>query len=121
VLINAPYDQGQNWLSQTETSRERVLRRIERALGQSVEDRISVEYVMTPRDIERTTSSSRGSLYGISSNTPLAAFLRHPNRVGRYRGLYFCGGSAHPGGGMPLVVLSGKIASDLVRRHDGLT
>jgi phytoene dehydrogenase-like protein len=49
----------------------------------------------------------------------MAAFLRHPNRSRRYRGLYFCGGSVHPGGGMPLAILSGKIASDLIRRHEG--
>ena len=60
--------------------------------------------------------SKFGSLYGISSNSRMAAFMRHPNRSKRYQGLFFCGGSAHPGGGMPLVVLSGKIAADLIRR-----
>ena len=69
---------------------------------------------MTPVDIERRTMSFRGSLYGISSNTLMAAFARHPNRSSDYRGLYFCGGSTHPGGGMPLVMLSGTIAADLV-------
>mgnify|MGYP001052324119 CR=1 FL=1 len=71
-----------------------------------------------PADIERETGSRLGSLYGISSNTRLAAFLRHRNRSLRPRGLYLCGGSVHPGGGMPLAVLSGKIAADLVRRHE---
>jgi phytoene desaturase len=119
VLINAPCDVGQEWAGEVGASRERVLARVERALGRSVAGSIAVEEVMDPRDIERNTGSRMGSLYGISSNTPMAAFLRHPNRSRKYRGLYFCGGSVHPGGGMPLAILSGKIVSDLVRRHEG--
>jgi diapolycopene oxygenase len=119
VLINAPYEAGQDWERQVAASRGRILSRVQQALGRSVAGAIAVEEVMTPRDIRSTTGSRLGSLYGISSNTSMAAFLRHPNRSRRYRGLYFCGGSVHPGGGMPLAILSGKIASDLIRRHEG--
>jgi phytoene desaturase len=119
VLINAPCNMGQDWSAEVAASRERILSRLERALGRSVKGAIVTEEVMSPPDIERNTGSRLGSLYGISSNTSMAAFLRHPNRSRRYRGLYFCGGSVHPGGGMPLAVLSGKIASDLIRRHEG--
>ncbi|MFW5843361.1 MAG: phytoene desaturase, partial [Spirochaetota bacterium] len=72
---------------------------------------------MTPADIEAKTDSHGGSLYGISSNSVNAAFSRHRNRSRRYPGLYLCGGSTHPGGGMPLVLLSGRIVSELVCRH----
>jgi phytoene dehydrogenase-like protein len=96
--------------------RDRVLARLRRALGRDVGRDIEVEERLTPAEIQRNTGSTHGSLYGIASNTPLAAFLRHPNRVRRYPGLYLCGGSVHPGGGMPLAVLSGKITADLVRR-----
>jgi phytoene dehydrogenase-like protein len=119
VLINAPCDVGQDWPGEVAASRGRILSRLQQALGRSVEGAIAVEEVMTPRDIQRNTGSRLGSLYGISSNTSMAAFLRHPNRSRRVRGLYFCGGSVHPGGGMPLAILSGKIAADLVRRHEG--
>jgi phytoene desaturase len=119
VLINAPCDAGQDWAEEVAASRERILSRLQRALGRPVAGAIAVEEVMGPRDIQSNTGSRLGSLYGISSNTSMAAFLRHPNRSRRYRGLYFCGGSVHPGGGMPLAVLSGKIASDLIRRHEG--
>ncbi|MCC6638046.1 MAG: phytoene desaturase, partial [Ignavibacteriaceae bacterium] len=67
--------------------------------------------------IEEKTSSVFGSLYGISSNNRFAAFLRQDNRSKEYNGLYFCGGSAHPGGGIPLVILSGKIVSDLISKY----
>jgi diapolycopene oxygenase len=118
VLVNAPYLSGQDWKQETRRVRQRILSVMERVLGRPVGRSIVVEQVMTPEDIQRNTGSTRGSLYGISSNSPLAAFLRHPNRSRRIRGLYFCGGSVHPGGGMPLAVLSGKIAADLVKKHE---
>jgi phytoene desaturase len=116
VLVNAPYDSGQDWPRQALAVRQRVLERLQRSLGRPVSEAIACEEVLTPVEIERRTGSTRGSLYGIASNTALAAFLRHPNRVRRLPGLYLCGGSVHPGGGMPLAVLSGKIAADLIRK-----
>jgi phytoene dehydrogenase-like protein len=82
-----------------------------------LETHIVAEDSWTPEGIELETGSYRGSLYGISSNTNLAAFLRHPNRSKRHKGLYLCGGSVHPGGGMPLATLSGMIAADLLLRR----
>jgi phytoene dehydrogenase-like protein len=117
VMINVPPHQEQDWRAVAADIRPVILKRIEAVLG-SVEPHIVAEAVLSPLDIENT-GSAFGSLYGLSSNSPLSAFYRHPNRSRRFRGLYFCGGSAHPGGGMPLAVLSGKIAADLVRRHEG--
>jgi phytoene desaturase len=118
VMVNAPADRGQDWQEETSRIRAAVLSRLKKALGRDVAGLIEVEEVITPVDIERRTGSTRGSLYGISSNSRLAAFLRHPNRHPRIRGLYFCGGSAHPGGGMPLVTLSGMIAADLLLKYE---
>ena len=115
ILINAPYVDGQDWEAQTRKVRTAVVERLSRELGCDIASLIETESVMTPVDIERKTMSYRGALYGISSNSRTAAFARHPNRSPDYAGLYFCGGSAHPGGGMPLVMLSGKIAADLIR------
>lgn len=115
LLVNAPYVDGQDWASESARMRETVIRRLSESLGRDVSGAIVEEGVMTPEDIERRTMSYRGALYGIASNTRLASFARHPNRSPDYGGLYFCGGSAHPGGGMPLVMLSGKIAADLIR------
>lgn len=119
VLVNAPYTNGQDWESEVARTRETVARRISATLGCDIESVIEHESIMSPVDIERKTGSFRGALYGIGSNTKLASFARHPNRSRRYPGLYLCGGSAHPGGGMPLVLLSGKIASDLIARDRG--
>ncbi len=118
VLVNAPRNEGQPWDEIVPRVRDRVLQRVSRVLDRDIAPYIAVEDVMTPADIEARTGSNKGSLYGISSNGRTAAFLRHPNRSRRYRGLYFCGGSAHPGGGMPLAVLSGTIAASLIERYE---
>jgi phytoene desaturase len=118
VLLNVPFVDGQDWDGEVHHARELVLERLSRALGTPVAEAVAYERVMTPLDIERDTGSYRGSLYGIASNNRMAAFLRHPNRSRRYPGLYVCGGSAHPGGGMPLSILSGKIAAELAKRYE---
>ena len=111
VMVNTPYDQGQDWEAIVPLVREKVLERISNALGTAVEPLIEVEEVLRPQDIEKRTSSVGGALYGTSSNERMAAFLRHSNKSNSIKGLYFCGGSAHPGGGVPLCLLSGKIAA----------
>jgi phytoene desaturase len=120
VLCNVPPDTGQDWQREAERTRQGVIERLSRLLGTNVAAAIAEEGRLLPPDIERLTGSTGGRLYGIASNSRLAAFLRHPGRSRRYPGLYFTGGSVHPGGGMPLTVLSGKIAADLLRRDEGL-
>ncbi len=121
VLVNAPYDSGQDWESEAARTRTTVISRLNAELGVDLENLIEVESRLVPTDIEARTESYRGALYGIALNSPTAAFRRHPNRCRRYPGLFFVGGSAHPGGGMPLVTLSGKITADLVRAYFPLT
>ncbi len=119
VLVNTPPHRNpdQDWDSLAQELKERVLRRLSTELKVDVGSLIEEEGIITPRDIERDTGSTYGSLYGIASNDRFSAFLRHPNRSRRIRGLYFAGGSAHPGGGMPLALLSGTIAARLVMRY----
>ena len=114
VMVNVPHDEGQDWEVLTAHTRRVVLARLSQALGVAVEPLIRAERVWTPPGIAADTSSFGGALYGSSSNNPLAAFLRHPNFSGRLEGLYFCGGSVHPGGGIPLCLLSAKIVANLI-------
>ncbi|MBN1835434.1 MAG: phytoene desaturase [Spirochaetales bacterium] len=119
VMVNAPRCRAQDWDSEVARTREAVLSKIEARTGLRVRENILCEAVRTPRDIWRDTHSYWGSLYGLSSNGKIAAFLRQGNRSRFFRKLYFCGGSAHPGGGIPLTILSGGITANLVERHDG--
>ena len=117
VMVNVPHDQGQDWAALTQKTRAIVLRKLSQTLGTEVEPLIAAERVWTPPGIAADTSSFGGALYGSSSNNALAAFLRHPNFSGRLEGLYFCGGSVHPGGGIPLCLLSAKIVSSLINEE----
>jgi phytoene desaturase len=118
VMINAPYINGQNWDWEIDKARKSIAMKINDVLGIDVSNKIVFEKVMSPPDIEGSTNSTRGSIYGISSNSKISAFLRHQNRSKRYKGLYFTGGSVHPGGGIPLVLLSGKIVDSLITKYE---
>ncbi len=122
VMVNAPADTGQDWDSMVKTLRARVLALLQKQLlapasspkNLSLEDLIEEERIVTPPEIERLTGSHQGALYGTSSNNTMAAFLRHPNFSRKIDGLYFLGGSVHPGGGVPLCLLSAKITAGLM-------
>jgi phytoene desaturase len=85
------------------------------ARGLDVRDRLRWSEIRTPADLKRATGSVGGSIYGSSSNGARAAFLRPANRS-PLPGLFLVGGSAHPGGGLPLVGMSAAIVAELVGR-----
>ncbi len=116
VMVNTPPNTGQDWDVLVSRTRKNVIEKLSRVLGEDIESLIDAEDVLEPRIIEQKTSSYQGSLYGSSSNNKFAAFLRHANDSSTIQGLYFCGGSVHPGGGIPLSVLSAKIVDELIHK-----
>jgi phytoene desaturase len=118
VLVNAPrHGKGRGLVDWdvpglAESYADRVLE-VMAARGLDVRDRLLWREVRTPADLERSTRSPGGAIYGTSSNGPRAAFLRPANRS-PLPGLFLVGGSAHPGGGLPLVGMSAAIVADLV-------
>jgi phytoene desaturase len=117
VLVNAPRhepDGGVDWTAPglADTTADRVLATLADR-GLDVRDRVRWRVVRTPADLERETGSPGGSIYGTSSNGARAAFLRPANRS-PLPGLFLVGGSAHPGGGLPLVTLSAEIVAGLI-------
>lgn len=114
VMVNAPANNGQDWHATKEQCRQQVLGKLSRILDEDIEPLIETRQYTDPVLIEEQTSSYMGSLYGTSSNTRLAAFLRHPNFSDTIKGLYFVGGSVHPGGGIPLCMKSAKIVDGLI-------
>jgi len=115
TMVNVPYNNGQDWDALIAKTRKNVLAKLSRILGKDIEALIASEASLDPRSIESKTASHLGALYGTSSNNPLAAFLRHPNFSKKIRHLYFCGGSVHPGGGIPLALMSAKISTDILQ------
>jgi phytoene dehydrogenase-like protein len=84
------------------------------SLGFDVRDSIRVEQTLTPLDISRLTGAYRGALYGTTNNGLLAPLRRPHNRCADVHGLYFAGCTTHPGGGVPMVILSGGVAARMV-------
>jgi phytoene desaturase len=114
IMINTPADHGQDWTQIVNRLRSHIITNISKRLNVNLKNLIVCEEVLTPPDIESKTQSYMGALYGASSNDTMAAFLRHPNFSNRIKNLYFCGGSVHPGGGIPLCLLSAKIVDELM-------
>ena len=111
-MINVPANTGQNWDLLIKEAKANIIKKVSRILNRNIEREIISEQILDPRSIESKTGSYQGSLYGNSSNNQFAAYLRHPNFSSKIDGLYFCGGSVHPGGGIPLALLSAKIIDD---------
>lgn len=114
VMVNAPADYGQDWEVLRQETRKKVLDKLSSTLNRDLAALIETETFLDPPGIERATSSYRGALYGAASNNRLAAFLRHPNKGNGPKGLYHVGGSVHPGGGIPLCLMSAKITNEWI-------
>lgn len=118
VLVNAPYTSNKtNWQTEAKSYRDLIIKKLENFGLQDLENSIEFEQIITPADFEQRYAANRGSIYGVSSNGIFSAFLRPPNKAKDIENLYFVGGTTHPGGGIPLVLLSGKMASELILRR----
>ncbi|MCC6873126.1 MAG: phytoene desaturase [Sandaracinaceae bacterium] len=112
VMANCPPEPEHGSRSQDtwHALRARVIERLQKA--RLIHSGDAIVWERTPADLARRFPGSRGALYGAASISRTSAFVRPPNRARGVRGLYFASGSAHPGGGMPLCVLSGRAAAD---------
>ncbi|MCB8949867.1 MAG: phytoene desaturase [Ardenticatenaceae bacterium] len=114
VLVNAPPLDGRfDWHTNQQNYRDLILQKIAN-FGFDVRDHIVTEQILTPHDLAAGSGAWQGALYGASPNSRWAAFKRPHNRSKQIAGLYFAGGTTHPGGGVPMVTLSGKVAAELV-------
>jgi 1-hydroxycarotenoid 3,4-desaturase len=120
ILVNAPATGDGAPLSQTEIDRcEQAMRSQLSRAGLSV-DPAAPTTLTTPHDFERAFPSTGGALYGRASHGWAASFLRQGSRT-RIPGLYCAGGSTHPGAGLPMAALSGRLAAECLLRDRAST
>lgn len=121
ILCSAPaLDGNLDWSVEGPKYRNQIIQTLETRFGLTDLSRhIVAERRYTPLELQSLYNANQGSIYGIGSNSRKAAFLRPANRDKDVKGLYFVGGATHPGGGLPLVTLSGKIVSELVAEDFG--
>lgn len=95
--------------------KSQLFERVKSQFGVTISDKILFEDFWDCHAIQEHSGSYLGALYGPSSNSLTASIKRHGNRSKKFKNLYFCGGTVHPGGGIPLVLRSAKIVSDLIQ------
>ncbi len=121
VLINAPATSVRfDWQREAQGYRDLIVRKLTHLGLQDLEQHIRYEHRITPADFADRYRGWRGALYGPSSNGKFSAFLRPPLRSPDVRRLYFVGGAAHPGGGIPLVLLGGRAVATMIERDTAL-
>jgi phytoene dehydrogenase-like protein len=115
TMINVPHIEDQHdWDEMIKEARKNIITKINKMLNVNIEEFIEEEGIFEPRIIQERTLSYKGSIYGNSSNTQTSAFFRHSNFSKEFNNLYFCGGSVHPGGGIPVSLSSAKIVCDMI-------
>lgn len=122
VLVHTPYLRSHhNWQQMLPEYRRRILEKLARTAGmQDLEERIVFERTLTPQDIHDRYRVLNGAIYGLASHGRFFGAFKPSNRSPHVRGLYLAGGAAHPGPGMPMVMMSGWIAADALDK-DGVS
>lgn len=110
-----PLKDGESWEPLKERYRELVLDKLERMGLNDLRQHIEFEHAFTPDDLRRLYGSNGGSIYGVVTDRKLNGGFKIPSRSAMLDNLYFVGGSTHPGGGVPMVTLSGQLTADLIR------
>lgn len=114
ILVHTPYLRpGQDWATMYPAYRKVIFDKLAKTAGlKDLESRIKVERYLTPQDIHERYGVLNGAIYGITSHGRLQGGFKPANHSPDLKGLYLAGGAAHPGPGMPMVMMSGWIAAD---------
>ena len=114
VLVHTPYLRPHHdWSKMLPEYRQVILDKLKRTAGcEDIEERIVFERALTPQDIHDRYRVLNGAIYGLSSHGRFLGAFKPANRSREVDGLYLAGGAAHPGPGMPMVMMSGWIAAD---------
>jgi phytoene desaturase len=121
VLVHTPHLRPHHdWSRMLPAYRQVILDKLKRTAGlEDIEERIVVERHLTPVDIHERYKVLEGAIYGLASHGSFTGAFKPGNRSKHVKGLYLCGGAAHPGPGMPMVMMSGWIAADALDRDRG--
>jgi phytoene dehydrogenase-like protein len=122
ILVHTPYLRNHHdWRQMLPGYRRVILDKLARTAGlEDIESRIVYEHVLTPEDLHQRYRVLNGAIYGLASHGRFTGAFKPGNRRTDVPGLYLAGGAAHPGPGMPMVLMSGWIAADSLDQ-DGVT
>ena len=121
VLVHTPYlRKRHDWAKMFPAYRRVILEKLRRTAGLEIEAEIATESALTPQDIHDRYAVLDGAIYGLASHGRWTGAFKPNNRSPDLRGLYLAGGAAHPGPGMPMVLMSGWIAADALDQDFGI-
>ncbi|MCE5228558.1 phytoene desaturase [bacterium] len=119
IMANAPANDCDAWDDHAVgEARHRIFERLQKGGFPEIERDIAVSNIWTPRRMAAAYDMPGGAIYGSHSHGWRHAFLRPPNQDRRHRGLYYVGGSVHPGGGTPTVLMSARIVSEMICKNE---
>ncbi|WP_211748534.1 phytoene desaturase family protein [Paenibacillus sp. Marseille-Q4541] len=112
-----PLKPGKSWESYKDDYRELVLGKLERMGLTDIREHIEYEYTFIPDDLQQLYGANGGSIYGVTTDRKMNGGFKIPSKSELINNLYFVGGSTHPGGGVPMVTLSGQLTADLIKEN----
>jgi diapolycopene oxygenase len=113
-----PLKEGESWAEKKNEYRKIILNKLERMGVAKLNEHIEYEHMITPNDFQQLYGANGGSLYGVVADRKKNGGFKIPNKSTIIQNLYFVGGSTHPGGGIPMVTLSGQFTADLILEQD---
>jgi phytoene desaturase len=112
ILANAPSLGSVDWSAIQDVYAQQLLSMLESYGLSGIKQSLEVCETFTPLDLQQAMGAHQGAIYGISSNRPSQTFFRPANRAKDIDNLWFVGGTTHPGGGTPIVALSGQLVAE---------
>lgn len=112
-------DGRQDWAELRDRAREHVFRRLEAVGISDLAAHIKFEEAYTPVAWEQRHNLAKGATHGLSHTLTQMACFRPANRHRRYRNVYFAGASTHPGTGVPMAMISGRLAAQRITAEIG--
>jgi phytoene desaturase len=120
ILVPCPtLDSGVDWKAELPLFRKKVFDRLSRVGLDNLDSRVLAEAVLTPETFGARYNLTAGSAFGLAATLLQSGPFRPTIRSRRYDNLYHVGASSHPGGGVPIVMLSGRMAADAVEEDWG--
>ena len=117
VLVPCPtLESGVDWKTELPLFRKKVFDRLSRAGLENLDGRILAETALTPESFAERYNLAAGSAFGLAATLTQSGPFRPAVRSRLYEGLYHAGASSHPGGGVPIVIMSGRMAAEAVEQ-----
>ncbi|MBM7603627.1 diapolycopene oxygenase [Metabacillus crassostreae] len=113
-----PLKHGETWENKKDAYTEIILDKLESMGIENLKNNIEFQYTFTPNDLQDLYGANGGSIYGVMTDRKKNGGFKIPSKCSIIDNLYFVGGSTHPGGGVPMVTLSGQLTADLILEQD---